>query len=134
MSPQERWSYFIRYGSDKSKRRLINGIMAEEEGIAMAGQVVQGFTKHELELFHQISKDKWKTDMQSQLIDAQEEAREAGLAQGLEQGRREEREKAYREKLETARKALREGLPAELIGKITGLDPETIRGLGEAGV
>jgi hypothetical protein len=46
MSPQERWAYFLHYGGDKSKRCLINEILAADEGIAMAGQMVQGFMKH----------------------------------------------------------------------------------------
>jgi hypothetical protein len=106
MSVQEWWAYFLRHGADKSKRRLINEILAVEEGIAMAGKVVQGFTKHELEVFHQISKDKWYLDRQSQLA----HAREAG-------------------RKEVALKALNEGASVEFVQKIIGLDIDTITGL-----
>jgi predicted transposase/invertase (TIGR01784 family) len=149
MSLQEWWAYFIRHGADKRKRRLINEILAAEEGIAMAGQVVQGFTKHELELFHQISKDKWKTDMQSKLIYETEKARKQGRKQGQKQGREEGKkegreegreeglaegiqvgvEKAYREKLESARVLKAKGVPVDTIAESLHLSPETVEGL-----
>ncbi|MDR0442457.1 MAG: Rpn family recombination-promoting nuclease/putative transposase [Treponema sp.] len=69
--------------------------------------------------------------------------RQAYLARSQELADEIRREKAYRddlhrmynarreEKLETARNALVEGIPIELIQKITGLDPETIKNLQE---
>ncbi|MDR1901029.1 MAG: hypothetical protein LBQ88_01925 [Treponema sp.] len=51
-----------------------------------------------------------------------EEALEEGLEKGLKKGREEGLEK-------TARNALTEGLPIEIIRKITGLDTETIQRL-----
>jgi hypothetical protein len=125
MSVQEWWAYFFRHGADKSKLRLINEILAVEEGIAMAGKVVQGFTKHELEVFHQISKDKWYLDRQSQLAHAREAGRKEREA--AEKRARKAGLKAGRE--EVARKALNEGASVEFVQKITGLDINTITGL-----
>jgi predicted transposase/invertase (TIGR01784 family) len=52
------------------------------------------------------------------LEDALKVEREEGLEEGLEKGR-----------FEAAKNALTEGLPIEIIQKITGLAPETIRSL-----
>jgi predicted transposase/invertase (TIGR01784 family) len=57
-----------------------------------------------------------------------EEGRKRGLEQGLEQGLEEGREQGREE---IAKKALSEGLPIEIIQKITGLDAETITGLSQ---
>jgi len=48
---------------------------------------------------------------------------EEGIEQGIEQGIGQGLEK-------TARNALAEGVPVELVQKITGLDLETIKALG----
>ena len=53
---------------------------------------------------------------------ALEVEREEGLERGLEKGREEKG-------MEIARNALAEGLPVEMIQKITGLDMEAIAGL-----
>ncbi|MDR2028683.1 MAG: Rpn family recombination-promoting nuclease/putative transposase [Treponema sp.] len=113
----ELWSYFFRHLKDKNKRHIINEILAMEEGIAMAGEVVQGFTKHELELFHQISKDKWQIDMQRRFNYAREEARETGLKEGREAGLKEGLEEGLKE-------GLKEGLE-------TGLEAGRAEGLAE---
>ena len=59
-----------------------------------------------------------------------EEGYEEGHGKGLEKGREEGRE----EGLETAaRNALAEGFSIEIVQKITGLDPETIKSLQAGG-
>jgi predicted transposase/invertase (TIGR01784 family) len=107
MSPPEKWAYFFRHLADKSKRRVINEILAAEEGIAMAGKAVQGFTKHEREALHQISKDKWQTDKQSWMAYGREEGREEGLRQGMEKGLLQGVEKGLLQGME---KGLRQGV------------------------
>jgi predicted transposase/invertase (TIGR01784 family) len=123
MCAAERWAYFFRYLTDKSKRRLINEILTAEEGIAMAGKVVQGFTKHELELFHQISKDKWQTDMQSRLVYAQEEAREKGLKEGLQEGVQKGLKEAKKEDVRMLKK---HGISPEQIAEFLNLSPDVV--------
>lgn len=54
--------------------------------------------------------------------------REEGRKEGKEEGREEgEAKKA----LETARAALKKGLPEEVVAEITGLDMKTIKKLGK---
>ena len=54
---------------------------------------------------------------------------EEGMEKGMEKGREEGMEKGREE---TARNALAQGLPIEIIQKITGLDMETIKSLQAA--
>jgi predicted transposase/invertase (TIGR01784 family) len=117
MNLVEQWACFFRYGGDKGKRRLINEILAAEEGIAMAGEAVKGFTKRDLEFFRKISEEKFRLDHQTQLKWAREEAEERA------------REKAYQEKLEAARELKANGVSPELIAASLKLRPEELAGL-----
>jgi predicted transposase/invertase (TIGR01784 family) len=126
----ERWAYFFLHLADKGKRGMINRILAAEEEIGMAGEVVQGFTKDELELFHQISKDKWQTDMQSRLAYAREEAREAGRAEGLEAGRVEGLEAGRAETVKLMRK---HGMSPGQIAETLELPPDFVLACLKAG-
>ncbi|GHV27434.1 hypothetical protein AGMMS4952_09100 [Spirochaetia bacterium] len=78
MSAEERWSAFVRFCGDKSKRGLINELLALEEGIALVAQTMQGFTQEQLEYFHAMSREKFELDMQSIATDARDEGRELG--------------------------------------------------------
>jgi hypothetical protein len=70
----------------------------------------------------------WK--LEDALVVEREEGREEGLTEGRERGLTEGLEKGLTEGRETiARNALAEGLPVDLIQKITGLDFETIKSL-----
>jgi hypothetical protein len=62
-------------------------------------------------------------DMEAELAAEREEGIEIGLEKGLEKGREEGREE---NREEVAKNALAEGLPVEMIRKITGLDLETL--------
>jgi predicted transposase/invertase (TIGR01784 family) len=62
----------------------------------------------------------WDDALAVRFEEGREEGREEGMEKGREEGIEEGRE-------EIARNALMEGLPAETIQKITGLDIETIR-------
>jgi hypothetical protein len=86
MSVQEYWGIFFRYLTDKSKRCKINEIIDKEEGIAMASEVLQEFTKDEIEYFHKISKEKYELDMQSRRVTAMREARQEGRQEGIQEG------------------------------------------------
>ena len=110
MAVSERWAIFIEYLTDKKKRGTINEILQQEEGIAMANQVLMTISKDEHESARLLSEYKYQVDMQSKLVTAK---REGKL----------ERDK---EILKNARDALVEGIPVEIIKKITGLDIETI--------
>ena len=55
-----------------------------------------------------------------------QEGREEGMEKGVEKGREEGIWKGIEQ---TARKALAQGFPVEVIQSITGLSPEAIKGL-----
>ena len=60
-----------------------------------------------------------------------EEGMERGIEQGMKRGIGQGIEQGIEQGLEqTARNALAEGVPVELVQKITGLDLETIKALG----
>jgi predicted transposase/invertase (TIGR01784 family) len=122
MSAQERWAIFFRYCSDPRKRDVINSLLDEEEGIAMAGEVLFTVSKDEKERAWLESRLKYELDLQSEKASAQQE----GRSEGLVEGRTEGREAA---KLEDARSMKKWGDSAEKIAAITGLPAETINGL-----
>jgi predicted transposase/invertase (TIGR01784 family) len=81
MDAEERWSVFVRFCADKTKRGLINELLAQEEGIALVGQTIQGFTKEQIEYFHAMSKEKYELDIQCLETDARNEGRAEGRAE-----------------------------------------------------
>jgi predicted transposase/invertase (TIGR01784 family) len=68
MNSLERWACFFRYSTDKKERGIINEIMAKAEDIAMAGEVIQGFTEEQIKLFHEISREKYRLDKLSEAV------------------------------------------------------------------
>jgi len=108
MSDPERWAVYFEYLTDRSKRSKINQIVNQEEGIAMASEVLITITKEEREQAWALSKLKYELDTQSNLSYAKRQGREEGLA-------------------EVAKNALAKGLSLEMIQEITGLDIDTIK-------
>ena len=92
---------YFRYLTDKEKRTKINEIVAIEEGIAMASQVLITISKDEAERARLLSEYKYKLDAQSKLVHAERK--------GRQKGREEEREIIF--------KLLDQGLSAEEIKK-----------------
>ena len=81
---------------------------------------------------------RYEEGLEDGLEKGREEGRKEGREKGLEDGRKEGREKGLEDgreegleegREETARNALAEGVPVELVKKITGLDEEAIRKL-----
>ena len=126
MSVQEYWGVYFRYLTDKGKRSKINEILEHEEGIAMASKVLQEISKDENEKARLLSELKYELDHQSKLVHAKREGMKKGLEKGVEKGMKRGMKKG---RLETARNALTEGLPINVIQKITGLDKDTIKRL-----
>ena len=73
MTALERWAVFFRYTPDKDKRELVNEIIKNEEGIAMAGQVLLNISKDEKERARLTSEYKFAVDLQSKMVDASDE-------------------------------------------------------------
>jgi predicted transposase/invertase (TIGR01784 family) len=112
MSGKERWGCFFRYFTDETSRRLIEEIINQEEAIAMAAEVIEGFSAEQVAYFHEISKEKYELDMRAH----RDEAREIGREEGLAAGRRE-----------TAKNLKEMGLAIEQIAAATGLDADLIK-------
>jgi predicted transposase/invertase (TIGR01784 family) len=107
MTTAERWAFYFRYITDKAKRGKINEIIACEEGIAMASQVLITISKDEAERARLMSEYKYVVDTQSKVVQARQE--------GRQEGRRE-----------TARTLKALGDSAEKIARVTGLTLDEI--------
>jgi hypothetical protein len=79
MTTPEHWAVFFRYLTDKSKRRKINEIVEQEEGIAMASEVLMTISKDEIERARLMSEYKYAVDTQSKVVHAKRE----GASQAL---------------------------------------------------
>jgi predicted transposase/invertase (TIGR01784 family) len=100
--------------TDRSKRSKINEIIAAEEGIAMASEVLITISKDEIEQARLMSEYKYELDTQSRLVEAKRE------------GRREGQRKRDREIVRNARQL---GIPVEQIARFTGLSEHQINEL-----
>ena len=110
MSVSEKWAVYFEYLTNKEKRDKINEILSNEEGIAMASQVLMTISRDEEERARLMRDEKILLDYQSGLVHAKRE----GKAE---------------KSLEVARNALAKGYTPEAICDLTGLDPETIASL-----
>jgi len=100
----------------KSRRDKINEILENEEGIAMAGQVLMKVSRDEEERARIMRDEKIELDYQSGMVTAQRIGFKEGQKEGIEK---------------IARNALAKGYPVNDIIEITGLDLETIKKLSE---
>jgi predicted transposase/invertase (TIGR01784 family) len=122
MTTLERWAVFFRYAADKSKRALINELLAAEEGIAMTGAAMLTISKEQEDAILQMKMDKYDLDRQSAIVEARRAAQEAGRQEGRAEGREAGRE-------EIARNLKSMGLSAKKIAAATGLPLKTIEAL-----
>jgi predicted transposase/invertase (TIGR01784 family) len=106
MNAQEHWAIFFRYSKDKGKRGKINELIACEEGIAMASEVLMTISKDEVERARLVSEEKYLLDTQSKVVHAKRE-----------------------EKLEIARNLKAIGVSIEQIAQATRLTQEQINEL-----
>jgi len=106
------WSYL----TDEEKRGKIIEIINREEGIAMAVETLVNITQDEIEYARMCNLIKSQLDYQSGMVNAERKGRAEGIKEGLEKGREE-----------VARNALVEGVPIELIKRISGLDEEALK-------
>jgi len=85
MSAPELWAVYFRYLKDNSMRAKINEILAREEGIAMASEVLLSISRDEAERARLMSEYKYQLDMQSKLVHAKREGRQEGKQEGREE-------------------------------------------------
>ena len=89
MSFPEQWAFFFEYLTDRSKRSKINEILKQEEGIAMASEVLMTITKDDIEQARILSELKYELDTKSRFIHAVSEAKREGREEGIRQGKQE---------------------------------------------
>jgi predicted transposase/invertase (TIGR01784 family) len=121
MTPLERWVVFFKFTPDKEKRDLINQIIENEEGIAMAGQVLLSISKDEAERARLLSEYKFAVDQQSRMVNAKRE----GILEGSLKG-------AANKAVEIAKNLLKIGDSTDKIIMVTGLSREEIEALRDA--
>lgn len=129
LSGAEKWALFFRYLRDKERRGLVNELLKEEEGIAMAGEVLLSISRDEAEWARLESELKYELDQQSFMTEARRKGRAEGKAEGKAEGMAEAAQKTHQEKLETARKMKQDGLEPGKICEYTQLSPEEIERL-----
>ena len=110
MTVAELWAVYFRYLTDRTKRAKINAIIAREEGIAMASEVLITISRDEAEQARLMSEYKYVVDTQSKVVQAKRE----GLREGLREG---SKQKA----VEIAIKMKKRGTPVDQIAEYTGL-------------
>ncbi|MDR2177779.1 MAG: Rpn family recombination-promoting nuclease/putative transposase, partial [Treponema sp.] len=84
MTAAEHWGVFFRYLPDKNKRRIINEILEQEEGIAMASEVLMSISKDEAERARLMSEFKYQMDTQSKIGHARREGKLEGREEIIE--------------------------------------------------
>ncbi len=114
----DKWIYFIKNGEN------LNTIPKniKDKGLKQAYKTANEYswTEKELEVYDYAGM--LKTDRKGEL----QFAKEQGIEQGIEKERRVQEDRRKRDKLETANKMKKNGIPADLIAEITGLTKEEI--------
>jgi predicted transposase/invertase (TIGR01784 family) len=116
MSVRELWAVYFRYLKDTGMRAKINEIVEREEGIAMASEVLLTISRDEVERARLMSEEKYQLDMQSKLVHAKRQGRQAGMQAGRKAGRKEGRQEGMQEII----KLLKSGKPPEEVIKEYG--------------
>jgi predicted transposase/invertase (TIGR01784 family) len=133
LNGEEKWALFFRYAKERERRGLVNELLREEEGIAMAGEVLLTVSRDEIERARLDSEFEGRLDRQAEREDARRaglaEGRQKGLAEGREAGLAEANQKAYQGKRESARSLKDMGFPPDKIAIVLGLTMEEIEGL-----
>ena len=116
MSTQEKWAVFFRYLTDGSMRGKINEIVDNEEGIAMASEVLLNISRDEAERARLMSEYKYQLDMQSKLVHAKRQGREEGLQEGHKKGLKKGLKEGFKEGEQKIVELLKSGKsPEEII-------------------
>ena len=85
MDEKESWAVYFGYLTDKGKRYKINEILEQEEGIAMASEVLIHISKDEIEQARLESELKYELDNQSNLAYERKEGRREGKQEGKQE-------------------------------------------------
>jgi predicted transposase/invertase (TIGR01784 family) len=111
MAAAERRAFYFRYITDKDKRDKINEIIAFEEGIEMASEVLMTISRDEIERARLLSEYKYEIDTQSRIATALKKGEQTG---------------EQRKALEIARNMKSLGITTDQIARATGLSYDVI--------
>lgn len=115
MTDLEKWSVFFQYAPDPKYREAVNKVIASEEVLTVAGELLMSISQNESERAIFRSRRKFQTDYGSDMATARDNGRAEGLAEGRKEG-----------KLEIARMMLSAGESIEKIMSYTGLTKQDI--------
>jgi predicted transposase/invertase (TIGR01784 family) len=130
MSILEKWSVFFQYAPDPMYREAINKVIASEEVLTVAGNLLMNISQNENERAIYRSRKKFQTDYQSDLATSWDNGEIEGIAKGIVIGKAEGREEGREEGImDTARKLYKLGVSYEIISLSTGMDETKLRGI-----
>ena len=122
MTALDKWSVFFQYAPDLDHREIVNKVIASEEVLQVAGNLLMSISQNERERAIFRSRRKFQTDLQSDLATAEDNGERRGLEQGLKQGLKQR-------SIEIARNLLGINLPLEQITRATGLTVAEVEAL-----
>lgn len=122
MTTLDKWSVFFQYAPDPAYREAVNRIIASEEVLTVAGELLMGISQNEKERAIFRSRRKFQTDLQSDLATAEDVGKQIGRAEGRAEGKLERN-------TEIAKSMLSDGLPLETVMRYTGLTQKEIERL-----
>jgi len=91
LTPQEKWSLFLRFAQDPMHRNKINAIINDKQEIAMAASLLKEISKDENERARLRSRRMYETDRISDLLTAHEKGEIEGEKRGKIEGKIEGR-------------------------------------------
>ena len=142
MSDLEKWAVFFQYASIPAHRETVNKVIQSKEALKMAGDILMSVSKDEHERARFRSRRMYQTDLASNLATAEDRGEQRGIQIGEKRGekigvkkgekigvKKGEKKKA----LAVALNALKMGIPADDIARLTGLTFEEINRLRHGG-
>ena len=115
--PVERWALFFTSAVEQERKKVLDSLIAVDEGIRMANDVLCEVTQDDYERAAIFEREKILRDYYAGLANATNKGKREGFDAGLEQGKKLLQE----EKIKTARSLKARNFSTEDILEITGL-------------
>jgi predicted transposase/invertase (TIGR01784 family) len=112
LSDEEKWCIYLKYRGEEGMSGVIEGLCKEEEGIMTAERTLRRVSREKEKWARALFREKAEMDYYSE------------MRASREMGRGEAEERAYREKLESARRFAGMGLASAKIADGLGITPE----------
>ena len=114
------WLYFLTHAKGADKEMLLSQL--DDPVFKEAVAVIEGYTKDQKQRHAYDMRQNYKRLVNSYIYTGYKQGKDEGLETGVELGK-------HQEKLELARKLKEEGLPEDMIIRITSLTPEELADL-----